>query len=254
MLDGRNRLSSEEPPAAGDKNEAEAAETTQEGENRSGALVDPVAICDGYRNERRASVRREPFREGLQRLIPQLVPSLKRATVGACSQRQLRLRHLESKRGRPRNRHVLLGSVHVAQSFASAEAPDVNRDRRQLCVMGAKGVVLACVGCSRNSNVSTGGLLVRLAVGIARRILYREIQVDGEALMGLIHAATQQSQMRELNRILLNPSDLEALRPHLERLRLPPRVEVVADSGLERGALMLESTSGVLDASRDGVQ
>ncbi len=91
--------------------------------------------------------------------------------------------------------------------------------------------------------------LVRLAVGIARRILYREIQVDGEALLGLIHAATQQSQMRELNRILLNPSDLEALRPHLERLRLPPRVEVVADSGLERGALMLESTSGLLDAS-----
>ena len=91
--------------------------------------------------------------------------------------------------------------------------------------------------------------LVRLAVAIARRILYREIQVDGEALMGLIHAATQQSQMRELNRILLNPSDLEALRPHLDRLRLPPRVEVVADSGLERGALMLESTSGILDAS-----
>ena len=91
--------------------------------------------------------------------------------------------------------------------------------------------------------------LVRLAVAIARRILYREIQVDGEALMGLIHAATQQSQMRELNRILLNPSDLEALRPHLDRLRLPPRVEVVADTGLERGALMLESTSGILDAS-----
>ena len=91
--------------------------------------------------------------------------------------------------------------------------------------------------------------LVRLAVAIARRILYREIQVDGEALMGLIHAATQQSQMRELNRILLNPSDLDALRPHLDRLRLPPRVEVVADTGLERGALMLESTSGILDAS-----
>lgn len=91
--------------------------------------------------------------------------------------------------------------------------------------------------------------LVRLAVAIARRILYREIQVDGEALLGLIHAATQQSQMRELNRILLNPKDLEALRPHLDRLRLPPRVEIIADVGLERGALMLESTSGILDAS-----
>jgi flagellar assembly protein FliH len=91
--------------------------------------------------------------------------------------------------------------------------------------------------------------LVRLAVAIARRILYREIQVDTEALFGLIHAATQRSELRELNRILLNPKDHQALLPHLERLQLPPRVEIVSDSALERGALLLESTSGILDAS-----
>ncbi|MFN9432525.1 MAG: FliH/SctL family protein [Acidobacteriota bacterium] len=91
--------------------------------------------------------------------------------------------------------------------------------------------------------------LVRLAVAVARRILYREIQVDAEALFGLIHAATSRAELRELNRILLNPKDHQALLPHLERLQLPPRVEVVADAGLERGALLLESTSGVLDAS-----
>ncbi|MFN9920783.1 MAG: FliH/SctL family protein [Acidobacteriota bacterium] len=91
--------------------------------------------------------------------------------------------------------------------------------------------------------------LVRLAVAVARRILYREIQVDAEALFGLIHAATSRAELRELNRILLNPKDHQALLPHLERLQLPPRVEVVADAGIERGALLLESTSGVLDAS-----
>ena len=91
--------------------------------------------------------------------------------------------------------------------------------------------------------------LVRLAVAVARRILYREIQVDAEALFGLIHAATSRAELRELNRILLNPKDHQALLPHLERLQLPPRVEIVADAGLERGALLLESTSGVLDAS-----
>lgn len=91
--------------------------------------------------------------------------------------------------------------------------------------------------------------LVRLAVAVARRILYREIQVDTEALFGLIHAATQRAELRELNRILLNPKDHQALLPHLERLQLPPRVEILSDSGLERGALLLESTSGVLDAS-----
>jgi len=91
--------------------------------------------------------------------------------------------------------------------------------------------------------------LVRLAVAVARRILYREIQVDTEALFGLIHAATQRAELRELNRILLNPKDHQALLPHLERLQLPPRVEIVSDSALERGALLLESTSGILDAS-----
>ena len=91
--------------------------------------------------------------------------------------------------------------------------------------------------------------LVRLAVAVARRILYREIQVDSEALFGLIHAATQRAELRELNRILLNPKDHQALLPHLERLQLPPRVQIVSDPALERGAMMLESTSGILDAS-----
>lgn len=91
--------------------------------------------------------------------------------------------------------------------------------------------------------------LVRLAVAVARRILYREIQVDSEALFGLIHAATQRAELRELNRILLNPKDHQALLPHLERLQLPPRVQIVSDPALERGAMLLESTSGILDAS-----
>lgn len=91
--------------------------------------------------------------------------------------------------------------------------------------------------------------LVRLAVAVARRILYREIQVDSEALFGLIHAATQRAELRELNRILLNPKDHQSLLPHLERLQLPPRVQIVSDPALERGAMLLESTSGILDAS-----
>lgn len=91
--------------------------------------------------------------------------------------------------------------------------------------------------------------VVRLSIAIARRILYREIQVDTEALFGLIHAATQRADLRELNRILLNPKDHQALLPHLERMHLPPRVEIVSDPALERGALLLESTSGILDAS-----
>lgn len=91
--------------------------------------------------------------------------------------------------------------------------------------------------------------LVRLSLAIARRILHREIQVDPEALIGLVRAAIDRSELRELNRILLNPQDREVLQPYLDRLHLPPRVEIAADATLERGALLLESGSGLLDAS-----
>lgn len=93
--------------------------------------------------------------------------------------------------------------------------------------------------------------VVRLAIAIARRILHREMQVDPLALQGLLHAALEQSELREVQKILLNPQDLEALKPHIARLNLPPRVEIAAERSLERGALLIESTGGTLDASVD---
>ncbi len=91
--------------------------------------------------------------------------------------------------------------------------------------------------------------IVRLAIAIAQRILHREIQIDATALVGLLKAAVNKSELREVQRIVLNPLDLEAVQPHLERLNLPPRIEITAERSLERGALLIESTMGVLDAS-----
>lgn len=91
--------------------------------------------------------------------------------------------------------------------------------------------------------------VVRLAIAIAQRILHREIQIDATALVGLLKAAVDKSELREVQRIVLNPIDLEALQPHLSRLNLPPRVEIVSERSLERGALLIESTTGTMDAS-----
>ncbi len=91
--------------------------------------------------------------------------------------------------------------------------------------------------------------VVRLAIAIARRLLHREIQVDPLALQGLLRAAIDKSELREVNRILLHADDLDALRPHLATLNLPPRIELASDRSLERGALVIESSSGSLDAS-----
>ncbi len=90
---------------------------------------------------------------------------------------------------------------------------------------------------------------VRLALAVARKILYREMSVDPEALLGLIKASLQRIDARELHRIRMHPEDIPAIERHLETLGMPARLEVVADPSLERGALLFETSRGQLDAS-----
>ena len=91
--------------------------------------------------------------------------------------------------------------------------------------------------------------LVRLAVAIARRILRRELTVDPEALLGLAKAALARIDARELKRIRAHPEAAAWLKPKLESAGLPGRVEVLPDSSLEPGAVLFETTRGLLDAS-----
>jgi len=91
--------------------------------------------------------------------------------------------------------------------------------------------------------------LVTLAVAVARRILHRELSVDPEALQGVVKAAISQIEARELHRIRVSPEDRPQLERALKQTALPPRVELTADSGLERGSLVLETARGNYDAS-----
>jgi flagellar assembly protein FliH len=91
--------------------------------------------------------------------------------------------------------------------------------------------------------------VVKLAVAIARRIVNRELSVDPDAILGMIHTALGKLDARELHSVCVHPSDAPRVRAELERLALPKRVDVTADASLERGALLFETARGVLDAS-----
>lgn len=91
--------------------------------------------------------------------------------------------------------------------------------------------------------------VVKLALAIARRVLYREINMDPEAMLGLVRVALEQIDLRELHRVRLHPVDAPAIERHLAAAGIPGRVEVVADPSLERGAAIFETTRGNLDAS-----
>jgi len=93
--------------------------------------------------------------------------------------------------------------------------------------------------------------VVKLSIAIARRILHRELTVDPGALLGLVKAALEKVDARDLKRIRAHPEIAPLLTRKLDDIGLPKRVEVTGDPSLEPGAAILETSRGTLDASVD---
>jgi flagellar assembly protein FliH len=92
---------------------------------------------------------------------------------------------------------------------------------------------------------------VKLAIAIARRVLYRELATDPEAILGLVKAAFGKLNARETHRLRLSPSNVAVVQEHRAKLQIPPGLEVVADGSLTPGSAIFETSRGELDASVD---
>jgi len=90
---------------------------------------------------------------------------------------------------------------------------------------------------------------VRLAVAVAHKVLHRELSVDPEALLGIVKAAFERVDARDVHRVRLHPEDLPALQRHLAAVGMPRRIELAPDASLERGSVIVETNRGSLDAS-----
>jgi flagellar assembly protein FliH len=93
--------------------------------------------------------------------------------------------------------------------------------------------------------------VVALALAVARRILHRELTVAPEALWGLVKAALEKLEAREVHRVRVAPSDAAALGKFIQQMGLPQRVELIEDATLAPGSVLIDSSRGVLDASVD---
>jgi flagellar assembly protein FliH len=91
--------------------------------------------------------------------------------------------------------------------------------------------------------------VVKLALAIARRVLHRELTVAPDALLGLVKAALEKIEAREVHTVRIRSEDAPMVKQFLGKMGLPQRVEVLSDPGLERGAAIFESSRGTLDAS-----
>lgn len=92
---------------------------------------------------------------------------------------------------------------------------------------------------------------VKLSIAIARRVLYREISTDPEAILGLVKAAFGKLNARETHRLRVCPSDVAAIQEHRVKLQIPPGLEIASDGSLTPGSAIFETSRGDLDASVD---
>lgn len=91
--------------------------------------------------------------------------------------------------------------------------------------------------------------IVKLGLAIAQRILRRELTTDPETIHGLVHAALQKIQNRDILKIRVYPAGAEALKASLVRAGAAPAIQVIADPMLKTGDLLFETSVGELDAS-----
>jgi flagellar assembly protein FliH len=91
--------------------------------------------------------------------------------------------------------------------------------------------------------------IVMLGVAIARKLLQREISVDPDSLLGLVKAALQRIEVREIHRVRVHPDDARALAEVLNGPESHRKIEISPDPSLERGAVIMETSRGNLDAS-----
>jgi flagellar assembly protein FliH len=93
--------------------------------------------------------------------------------------------------------------------------------------------------------------VVKLAIAIARRVLHRELNADPEAMLGLVKAALDKLDGREVDRIRVHPADAAAVQAQMQKFQPAARFEVLPDQRLDRGAAIFETARGSLDGSAE---
>lgn len=91
--------------------------------------------------------------------------------------------------------------------------------------------------------------LVALAIAIARRVLHRELSTDAEAIQGIVKAALEKLQSRDLTRVRIHPAHEKQVCNYLQHMSGVTNLEIVPDPALEVGGLVIETRRGDLDAS-----
>lgn len=139
------------------------------------------------------------------------------------------------------------------QGLAAGEAAAQQRAQQKLdpVINGLNGMIAELASLRKRVRAEIEDDAVKLAIAIARRVLYREISTDPDAILGLIKAAYSKLNARETHRLRVTPSHVALIQENRAQLQIPPGLEIVADAALLAGGAIFETSRGELDASVD---
>ena len=93
--------------------------------------------------------------------------------------------------------------------------------------------------------------LVRLALGIAERVLHQQIALDRGVVFEMAKTAIARLIERDTVTVRVNPADLERMREHRDELIAIGDIRnlrVVEDQRVDRGGVVVDTEAGTIDA------
>jgi flagellar assembly protein FliH len=137
------------------------------------------------------------------------------------------------------------------QGQAAGEAAAQQRAQQKLdpVLNGLNTMIAELASMRKRVRAEAEDDAVKLAIAIARRVLYRELSTDPEAILGLVKAAFGKLNARETHRLRISPADAVVVQEHRAKLQIPPRLEIAPDGSLTQGSVIFETSRGDLDAS-----
>ncbi|RLB21359.1 MAG: hypothetical protein DRG71_08440, partial [Deltaproteobacteria bacterium] len=94
--------------------------------------------------------------------------------------------------------------------------------------------------------------ILRLSIEIARKIVQRELSLDGEAVLRTIRKAVDFLNERTSIKVLVNPADMEKVKETLPELRTGKKIEnieLIEDPSVARGGCILQTGFGTINAT-----
>ena len=125
-------------------------------------------------------------------------------------------------------------------------------DREMNDMLGTMRGILEMAHAERHKLIeSAEPELVRLALGIAERVLHQQVALDRGVVVEMAKNAIARLIERDTVTVRVHPADLERMRDHREELiNLSDirNLRIIEDQRVDRGGVVVETDAGTIDA------